>query len=56
MAAKTHIKKIKLIIPETVGIIELTEKNKLDEIKPASVIDSEINPKLMIGSMHELQV
>jgi hypothetical protein len=51
VAAKTHIEKIKIIIPETVGIIELTEKNMLDEIKPASVIDSEINPKLMISSM-----
>jgi len=51
VAAKTHIEKIKLIVPETVGIIELTDKNKLEEIKPALIINSEINPKLMIGSM-----
>jgi hypothetical protein len=51
VAAKTHIEKIKLIIPDAVGIIELTEKNKLDEIKSASIIDSEINPNLMISSM-----
>ncbi|MEN4518870.1 sce7726 family protein [Pantoea agglomerans] len=51
VAAKTHLEKIKQIIPAAVGIIQLTEKNKLDEIKPALVIDSEINPKLMISSM-----
>ena len=51
VAAKTHIEKIKLIVPEAVGIIELTDKNKLEEIKPALTINSEINPKLMIGSM-----
>ncbi|MET5960341.1 sce7726 family protein [Citrobacter amalonaticus] len=51
VAAKAHIEKIKLIAPEVVGIIELTDKNKLEEIKPALIINSEINPKLMIGSM-----
>lgn len=51
VAAKIHIEKIKLIVPEAVGIIELTDKNKLEEIKPALTINSEINPKLMIGSM-----
>lgn len=51
VAAKTHLEKIRLIIPASVGIIQLTEKNRLNEIKPALVIDSEINPKLMISSM-----
>lgn len=55
VAAKSHLEKIKLIIPENVGIIELTEKNKLNEIKPASVIDAEISPKLMISSMRMLE-
>ncbi|EPY5150116.1 sce7726 family protein [Klebsiella variicola] len=51
VASKLHIEKIKEIVPESVGIIELTDRNRLKEIKPALLIDSEINPKLMISSM-----
>ncbi|HIE4800979.1 TPA: sce7726 family protein [Serratia marcescens] len=51
VSAKSHIEKIKAIIPEVVGVMELTQKNKLEEVKPAQVIESEINPKLMISSM-----
>lgn len=51
VASKNHIDKIKNITPESVGIIELTNKNKLKEIKPALIINSVIDPKLMINSM-----
>lgn len=51
VAAKSHVEKIIDIIPEVVGIIELTTKNRLKEVKPALIIDSKINPRTMIGSM-----
>ncbi|ENN8409348.1 MULTISPECIES: sce7726 family protein [Serratia] len=51
VSAKSHVEKVKAIIPEVVGVMELTQKNKLEEVKPALIIESEINPKLMISSM-----
>lgn len=51
VAAKSHIEKIIDLVPNAVGIIELTQRNTLKEVKPALLINTTIDPKLMINSM-----
>lgn len=53
ICAENHIKNVISIVPENVGIIKLTAKNSLKEIRKASYNQTDIDRDLMISSLRK---
>lgn len=51
ISANKHLDKICALLPENVGLLELTKKGAIKEVIKANMLDSTIDPKFMIESL-----